>query len=610
MIGQLLAGHYKVLKVLGEGGFGQTYIVEDIHLPGHPQCVLKHIKPTSTEPQVLETSRRLFQREAEILQKLGDTLKESLRQCNQIPKIPRLLAYFEENQEFYLVQEFIRGHTLSHELADGQKWTEGQVTLMLTEILSILEIVHNHGVIHRDIKPDNIIRRESDGQLVLIDFGAIKQLRSSTAVGEPQQRVTIAIGTPGYMPSEQTRRLPRSSSDIYALGMMGIQAITGVNPRELEDDPNTGEFLWQHLTPVTPGLATVLTKMTRYHFKERYQSAAEALQALRDLRNLVEAPTVTPMTASANYQSINHQSTNQESTNYESTNYHTLHELTLEWHEDGEIRTCTIEENQQSKNFGRIRIGRDPQVCDIIIPEVTVSALHAEIFFNGLKNRFYIRNLRQKNPPIVDGQMLLAGEMLLTTGSSLRLGRQQFKVSNINIKQVPVEHVFYSENKSNAIPTENFAIAPNYEPITKTAPPQQAIHSQRQQAQSRSKPSVISPIPQHKPFVMGMGMAAVVTMVGGLVLLQTGTMGKSYSSYSEHNFIAQQPKLCRVITSTGGNYMAKLRPEPQTEIGAMKQLSPGEKVLFLKLHGDFVKVRLADGTQGWVFGDQIKRCNT
>ncbi len=595
MIGQLLAGHYKVLKVLGEGGFGQTYIVEDIHLPGHPQCVLKHIKPTSPDPQVLETSRRLFQREAEILQQLGDTLKESLRQCNQIPKIPRLLAYFEENQEFYLVQEFIRGHTLSHELTNGQKWTEGQVTLMLTEILSILEIVHNHGVIHRDIKPDNIIRRESDSQLVLIDFGAIKQLRSSTAVGQGQQRVTIAVGTPGYMPSEQIRRLPRSSSDIYALGMMGIQAITGVNPCELQDEPNTGEILWQHLNPVTPGLAAVLTKMTRYHFKDRYQSATEALQALRELRNQVEAPTVTPMTAPTNHQSTNHQS----------TNYHTLHELTLEWHEDGETRTCTIEENQQSKNFGRIRIGRDPQVCDIVIPEVTVSALHAEIFFNGSKNKFYIRNLRQKNPPIVDGQMLLAGEMLLKTGSSLRLGRQQFKVSNINIKQVPVEHIFSSEDQKGAIST----YAPSYEPITKTAPPQQVIHSQRQRVKAQSKPSVISPLPQHKPFVLGMGMAAVVTMVGGLVFLQTGTMGKTYSSYSEHNFIAQQPKLCRVITPTVGNYMAKLRPEPQTEIGAMKQLSPGAKVLFVKIHGDFVKIRLADGTQGWVFGDQIQRCN-
>ncbi|NJR19066.1 MAG: protein kinase [Calothrix sp. CSU_2_0] len=596
MIGQLLAGHYKVLKVLGEGGFGQTYIVEDIHLPGHPQCVLKHIKPTSSDPQVLETSRRLFQREAEILQKLGDTLKESLRQCNQIPKIPRLLAYFEENQEFYLVQEFIRGHTLSHELTSGQKWTEGQVTKMLTEILSILEIVHNHGVIHRDIKPDNIIRRESDSQLVLIDFGAIKQLRNPTLVGQAQQRVTIAVGTPGYMPSEQIRRLPRSSSDIYALGMMGIQAITGINPCELQDDPNTGEFVWQHLNPVTPGLAAVLTKMTRYHFKDRYQTATEALQAIRELQNLVEAPTVTPMTASPSYHSIDHQSTNQ------STNYHTLHELTLEWHEAGEIRTCTIEENQHSKNFGRIRIGRDPQVCDIVIPEVTVSALHAEIFFNGLKNRFYIRNLRQKNPPIVDGQMLLAGEMPLTTGSNLRLGRQQFKVSNINIKQVPVEHIFSSEDKKDAIATEN------YEPITKTAPPQQVIHSQSQKVKAQSKPSVISPLPQHKPFVLGMGMAAVVTMVGGFVCLQTGTMGKTYSRYSEHNFITQQPKLCRVITPTGGNYMAKLRPEPQTEIGAMKQLSPGEKVLFVKIHGDFVQVRLADGTQGWVFGDQIQRC--
>ncbi|BAZ38901.1 serine/threonine protein kinase [Calothrix sp. NIES-4101] len=598
MIGQLLAGHYKVLKVLGEGGFGQTYIVEDIHLPGHPQCVLKHIKPTSTDPQILETSRRLFQREAEILQQLGDTLKnlrhEPPTYSKQIGKIPRLLAYFEENNEFYLVQEFIQGHTLSHELISGQKWTEGQVILMLTEILSILEVIHHHGVIHRDIKPDNIIRRESDGQLVLIDFGAIKQLRSQTAIGQGQQRVTIAIGTPGYMPSEQTRRLPRSSSDIYALGMMGIQAITGVNPRELQDDPNTGEILWQHLTPVTPGLSTVLTKMTRYHFKDRYQTATEALQALQELRNLVEAPTVTPITANPITAPI------KTSTN-EPQNYHTLHELTLEWHEDGEIRTCTIEENQQSKNFGRIRIGRDPQVCDIVIPEATVSALHAEIFFNGSKNRFYIRNLRQKNPPIIDGQMLLAGEMPLISGSHLRLGRQRFTVSNIKIKQVPVERVYSSDN-------QDLPVASTYEPITKTLPPQQVIYSQRQRIRAKSKPSVISPIPQHKPFVMGMGMAAIISMVGGVICLQTGTVGKT--SYSEQNFIAQQPKLCRVISPTGGNFMAKLRPEPQTEIGALKQLSPGEKVLFIKIRGDFVQVRLADGTQGWVFGDQIQRCNT
>jgi eukaryotic-like serine/threonine-protein kinase len=566
MIGQLLAGHYKVLEVLGEGGFGQTYIVEDIHLPGHPQCVLKHLKPTSTDPQVLETSRKLFQREAESLQQLGNH-----------DQIPRLLAYFEQNQEFYLVQELIKGCTLRHELANGQKWTEGQVIAMLTEVLSILQVVHNHGVIHRDIKPDNIIRRNSDKKLVLIDFGAIKQLRNQPPLGKGQQCVTITIGTPGYMPSEQTRRLPRPSSDIYALGVMGIQALTGVNPRQFQDDPNNGEILWQHLTPVTPGLAAVLTKMTHYHFKDRYQTATEALEALRELLSLVEAPTVTPMTAAATL---------------------SIRELTLEWFEGGEIRSFTIQENHQSKNPGRIRIGRDPQVCDIVVPEPSVSALHVEIFYHCAKQRFYLRNLREKNPPVLDGQLLLAGEMALVVGSTLRLGTQVFKVSAIDIKKVLAEYI---NEEITDLPMPAI-----FEPVTKTVPPQPVIYSQRSRINKKPQPSIISSIPTRKPLMVGISMAAVVSTVGGLVCLQTANTGKTYS---EQSFISQQPKLCRVISPKGGNYLAKLRPEPQTEIGAMKQLNPGEKVLFVKVKGDFVQVRLADGTQGWVFGDQIQRCH-
>ncbi len=567
MIGQLLAGHYKVLEVLGEGGFGQTYIVEDIHLPGHPQCVLKHLKPTSTDPQVLETSRKLFQREAESLQQLGNH-----------DQIPRLLAYFEQKHEFYLVQELIRGHTLSHELANGQKWTEGQVIGMLTELLRILQVVHSHGVIHRDIKPDNIIRRSLDNKLVLIDFGAIKQLRNQPPLGKGQQCVTMTIGTAGYMPSEQTRRLPRPSSDIYALGVMGIQALTGVNPRQFQDDPNNGEILWQHLTPVTPGLAAVLTKMTHYHFKDRYQSATEALEALQELLSRGEAPTVTPMPAVAGLY---------------------VRELTLEWFEDREIRSFTIQENHQSKNPGRIRIGRDPQVCDIVVPEPSVSALHVEIFYNCAKQQFYLRNLREKNPPVVDGQLLLAGEMALVVGSTLRLGTQLFKVSAIDIKKVPLGYIDEE--------ITDFPMPAMFEPVSKTVPPQPVIYSQRSRISKKHKqPSIISSIPTRKPLMLGISMAAVVSTVGGLVCLQTGNTGKTYS---EQSFIAQQPKLCRVISPTGGNYLAKLRPEPQTEIGSMKQLNSGEKVLFMKVKGDFVQVRLADGTQGWVFGDQIRRCN-
>lgn len=274
MIGTLLDRRYRVVQVLATGGFGQTYIAEDTKRPGNPICVVKHLKPASSDAKLFETAKRLFQSEAESLEKLGNH-----------DQIPRLLAYFDENQEFYLVQEFIQGHTLSEELVVGQCWSEAQVFYLLHEILSILDFVHAQGVIHRDIKPDNIIRRTTDNKLVLVDFGAVKQLR--VPGGYParvnmggQSTATVAIGTPGYMPTEQGQGKPRPNSDIYALGMIAIQALTGVSPMDLQEDPNTGEFIWQHLVPISPQLAEVLRKMVRYHFKDRYQNAGEALRAL------------------------------------------------------------------------------------------------------------------------------------------------------------------------------------------------------------------------------------------------------------------------------------------------------------------------------------------
>ena len=164
---------------------------------------------------------------------------------------------------------------------------------MLQEILSILEFVHSHGLIHRDIKPSNIIRRE-DERLVLIDFGSVKQAWtqvvtmqgqtiSTFAIGLP---ATIIIGTPGYMPTEQRRGRPRLNSDIYALGMIAIQALTGLNPTQLPEDLDTSEIIWEDQAQVSADLASVLNKMVCYHFKERYQEAKEVLLALQPLANL------------------------------------------------------------------------------------------------------------------------------------------------------------------------------------------------------------------------------------------------------------------------------------------------------------------------------------
>jgi serine/threonine protein kinase len=284
MIGQLLDGRYRIVRNLSAGGFGQTYVAEDTKIPGNPSCVVKHLKPANSDPGYLQIASRLFTGEAETLAKLGNH-----------DRIPRLLAYFTENQEFYLVEEFVAGNTLGNELQGGQRWQESQVIQFLDDILTTLEFVHSNGMIHRDIKPDNIIRREGDRKFALIDFGAIKQIQNQLATQMEPLSPTVAVGTPGYMPTEQAQGRPRPSSDIYALGIIAVQALTGVSPRELREDPQTGEINWQHLTSVSAVLATVVTKMIAYQFKDRYKTATEAKQALNQVSQQSISPTNVPV---------------------------------------------------------------------------------------------------------------------------------------------------------------------------------------------------------------------------------------------------------------------------------------------------------------------------
>jgi len=260
MIGKLLDRRYQVVQILGQGGFGHTYIAEDTRRPGNPSCVVKHLQPATSDPDFLETARRLFKREAETLEKLGNH-----------DQIPRLLAYFEEDEEFYLVQEFVPGNPLSMELQPGVQWSESQVIHLLQDVLPILEFVHSHEVIHQDLKPHNLIRRSSDNKLVLVDFGAVKQVKMYSLMTPDQlKNETIPIGTPGYMPSEQALGRPYPNSDIYALGMIAIQALTGLHPKQLGEEPATGEIIWQHHAQVSDALAAILTKMVHQHYKYRY----------------------------------------------------------------------------------------------------------------------------------------------------------------------------------------------------------------------------------------------------------------------------------------------------------------------------------------------------
>lgn len=277
MLGKLLGARYQIIEVLGAGGFGETYIAEDRQRPGHPKCVVKRFRPTNQNTSFLTVARRLFYTEAETLEKLG-----------RHDQIPRLLAYFEEEKEFYLVQDFIEGRSLSDELGTGKKQSEAYVLNLLEDVLGILSYVHNQGVIHRDIKPSNLIRRNSDGKLVLIDFGAVKSIETQMA-DEPKDRMelTVGIGTQGYMPFEQLAGKPRFNSDIYALGMIGIKALTGFQPLQLPNNPQTHEIIWQNHAQVSPKLAEILDKMVRYHCSDRYQSVSQVLEALEKISSPV-----------------------------------------------------------------------------------------------------------------------------------------------------------------------------------------------------------------------------------------------------------------------------------------------------------------------------------
>jgi len=272
MIGEVLDGRYEITAQLAEGAFGKTFLAQDSRRYGHP-CVVKQLKLASYPP-----AQRLFKTEAEILLDLGTH-----------DRIPQLLAYFEENGKFYLVQEHIAGHSLTDELVPGQPLEETHVMSLLLDLLPVLEAVHERNVIHRDIKPDNIIRRDADGKLVLIDFGAVKVLSSQS-----NPKTTIAIGTIGYMPIEQISGKPRLSSDVYAVGMVAIQAITGIYPTELPEDSQTKEVVWRDRARISPELAEVLETMVRYDENQRYPSAKEALAAVQALQTPPVTPPVNP----------------------------------------------------------------------------------------------------------------------------------------------------------------------------------------------------------------------------------------------------------------------------------------------------------------------------
>ena len=280
MLGKTLTGRYKIVKQLGGGGFSQTFIAEDGYLPDRPTCVIKQLKPASSQAEILKISRELFDNEAKVLYRLGR------HEC-----IPSLLAHFEEDEEFFLAQELIEGDVLTQEIKRGECLGEQYTIDFLTDILHTLDFVHRQQVIHRDIKPSNLIRRASDRKIVLIDFGAVKEV-STQPISQLGHTSSLVIGSPGYMPNEQYSGKTMFASDIYAIGVISIQALTGLLPNQIPEDQITSEFCWRDRAKVTPTLADVIDKMVRFDFRQRYQSANEVLEALQPLLIQSQAQTV------------------------------------------------------------------------------------------------------------------------------------------------------------------------------------------------------------------------------------------------------------------------------------------------------------------------------
>ena len=275
--GDIINGRYETIQELGRGGFGITYTAYDTWRSSLI-VVLKQIAITT-----IDISNEL-ERDTGYIAKLeaeAKILKDLKHSC-----IPDFFESFEANNYYYIVQEYIEGPDLSQEILPGEPTSEAAAVSILREILKILQFIHQNNIIHRDIKPANIIRRYRDGKLFLIDFGAVKEVATehTSSLGITLTRI---IQSKGYTPIEQLDGHPRQNSDIYALGMMMMQAVTGFsinaicNSKAIPTKDSKCNYIWQQYAPqISPKLRQIIAKTIIYSFGDRYQTASEILLAL------------------------------------------------------------------------------------------------------------------------------------------------------------------------------------------------------------------------------------------------------------------------------------------------------------------------------------------
>ncbi len=270
IVGSILENRYRIVRELGCGGFGRTYLAEDIQ-QHKERLAIKGFDPQVKNKEELRKAKELFAREAGMLSSL------------EHPQIPRCreLLWVEINGKdtLFIVQDYIEGQTYWQLLESKGRLNEVEVTQLLQQILPVLEYIHGKNIIHRDISPDNIILRNSDKLPVLIDFGSVKQI-TANAISQFTGLPGTVIGKPGYSPEEQMRQGKASvAGDLYALAATVVVLLTGKDPRDLYDIHNA-KWIWDKQVKVSPNLSKVLNKMLAHRMIDRYQSAKDVLLAL------------------------------------------------------------------------------------------------------------------------------------------------------------------------------------------------------------------------------------------------------------------------------------------------------------------------------------------
>lgn len=266
----LLKDRYRAIQFLGDGVFSRSFAAEDIQQRKVP-CVIKQFAPL---PQIQGHSEAM----AKAMQVFEQEAKQLLELAEQYPQIPTLFDYFEQDKYLYVAKYYIEGKNLAQELQAQGAFSEHQVREFLYDVLPVLQVLHKRQIVHRAIKPTNIILKKSDRKFVLIDIGISKQL-ADTRLTKTNLRASTEI----YTPIEQMRGgKAYPASDLYSLGVICIQMLTGAQVDDLFD-PVEGRWMWREYirnagTDISDSLAQILDKMLQDSIKDRYQSASEILK--------------------------------------------------------------------------------------------------------------------------------------------------------------------------------------------------------------------------------------------------------------------------------------------------------------------------------------------